>query len=100
MGGARLVRDIVIKHSIGGIQTMEHSLRLLAHLRQFGTLTSLKFMRDPLTSERTGLAFASYLHYDEAAQALRVQQQTVDGLPAPFNTIDVTPFKKQAQDGH
>ncbi|KAJ2767016.1 hypothetical protein IWQ56_003492, partial [Coemansia nantahalensis] len=60
---------------------MEHSLRLLNHLKKFGTVTSFKFMRDPVTNERTGLAFASFLHYESASNALRERRQTVEGLP-------------------
>ncbi|KAJ1718313.1 hypothetical protein LPJ61_006698 [Coemansia biformis] len=98
MKGARLVRDVVIKHSIEGVRNMDHSLRLLNHMKKFGAVTSFKFMRDPVTDERTGLAFASFLHYDSAAGALSQRRQTVEGLPKSVDTIEVTPFKKTIQD--
>ncbi|KAJ2712758.1 hypothetical protein H4R19_002589 [Coemansia spiralis] len=97
MKGINLVRDIAIKYNLDGIRNIDHSLRLLNHMKKFGTVTSFKFMRDPVTEERTGLAFASFLHYDSAASALRERRQTVAGLPALADTIDVTPFKKTVQ---
>ncbi|KAJ1743185.1 hypothetical protein LPJ78_002686 [Coemansia sp. RSA 989] len=93
MAFGNLVRLVVVKHKVEAIRSLAASQKLLDHMKQFGTVTSFKFMRDPVTNERTGLAFVSYLQYSDAEEAIRTRLQTVSGLPEPHNTIDVTPKK-------
>ncbi|KAJ2475370.1 hypothetical protein IWW56_005449 [Coemansia sp. RSA 2131] len=90
MNSLRFARVVVVKHSIEGIRTLGHSLSLLEHMKKYGTVTSFKFMRDPVNNERSGMAFVSYLHYDDAKAALALREQTVVGLPESFDTIDVS----------
>ncbi|KAJ2118871.1 hypothetical protein IW147_006268 [Coemansia sp. RSA 720] len=77
MNSLRFARVVVVKHSIEGIRTLGHSLSLLEHMKKYGTVTSFKFMRDPVNNERSGMAFVSYLHYDDAKAALALREQTV-----------------------
>ncbi|KAJ2841873.1 hypothetical protein IWW36_006112, partial [Coemansia brasiliensis] len=88
MGISNLVRLVVVKHKTEAIRSLEASQKLLDHMKQFGTVTSFKFMRDPVTNERTGLAFVSYLQYSDAEQAIKTRLQTVSGIPELYNTID------------
>ncbi|KAJ2317659.1 hypothetical protein IWW52_003005, partial [Coemansia sp. RSA 2704] len=90
MRGLKLARTVVVKHRAEAIRSMHESLSLLDHMRQFGAVTSFKFMRDPVTSERTGMAFVSYLHYSDAQTALSSRTHTVAGLPRPFDVVDVS----------
>ncbi|KAJ2008605.1 hypothetical protein GGI04_001021 [Coemansia thaxteri] len=85
-------KTITVKHNIDGVTNMSESLALLGHLKKFGTLVSFRFMRDPLTQERTGLAFASYMHFDDVNKAVSSRRQIVSGLQAPFNSIEVANF--------
>ncbi|KAJ2801327.1 hypothetical protein H4R20_003715 [Coemansia guatemalensis] len=96
MKGFQLVRDLVIKHHVNGIKDIQQSLSLLNHMKKFGKITAFKFMRDPVTSERTGMAFVTYKQFSEAQDALKSRRQTVAELPTPFNEIEVTPFQRQA----
>ncbi|KAI7822793.1 hypothetical protein BX661DRAFT_187176 [Kickxella alabastrina] len=95
MKGFQLVRDVVIKHKIQAITDMKQSLLLLDHMKKFGTVTSFRFSRDPLTKERTGMAFVSYLHSDDAKEALSNRRQIVEGLRAPLNNIEVSVHIRQ-----
>lgn len=93
MKGAHLVRAVVVKHSIEGVTNMTDSLALLNHMKKFGNVTMFKFMRDPLSNERTGLVHMSYQHLDDAVNALTQRRQVVSALRAPYNIIDVSPYK-------
>ncbi|KAJ2057241.1 hypothetical protein GGH13_007369 [Coemansia sp. S155-1] len=75
---------------------MSDSLALIDHLKKFGTLVTFNFKKDPLTKERTGLAFASYLHYDDVNNAVKKRSQIVDKLKAPYNSIDVELFNQKS----
>ncbi|PIA13138.1 hypothetical protein COEREDRAFT_11789 [Coemansia reversa NRRL 1564] len=97
MKSFQLVRDLVIKHHVHGIKDIQQSLRLLNHMKKFGKVTAFKFMRDPVTSERTGMAFITYKQYSDAQDALKSRRQTVPELTAPFNEIEVTPYQRQAR---
>ncbi|KAJ2285310.1 hypothetical protein IW141_005844, partial [Coemansia sp. RSA 355] len=89
MNSLRIARTVVVKHSIEGIRTLRHSLSLLEHMKKYGTVTSFKFMRDPVNNERSGMAFVSYLHYDDAKAAIALREQSVKGLPESFESIDL-----------
>ncbi|KAJ2742758.1 hypothetical protein GGI20_004261 [Coemansia sp. BCRC 34301] len=90
-----LTKTVTIKHSLDGITSMDDSLALIDHLKKFGTLVTFNFKRDPLTKERTGLAFASYLHYDDVNNAVKRRSQIVDKLKAPHNTVEVDLFNQK-----
>ncbi|KAJ2809385.1 hypothetical protein H4S07_003218 [Coemansia furcata] len=96
--GVGLTKTITIKHNIDGITNMNDSLALINHLKKFGTLVTFNFKKDPLTKERTGLAFASYLHYDDVNNAVKKRNQIVDKLNAPYNTIEVELFSQKSRD--
>ncbi|KAJ1931402.1 hypothetical protein FBU59_006724 [Linderina macrospora] len=95
MKAFKLVRDLVVKHNVAGVTNMQQSLMLLNHMKKYGAVTNFRFMKDPVTHDRSGMAFVSYQHYDDANQALGERLQIVDGLVPPFNTIEVTPFVRQ-----
>ncbi|KAJ2513656.1 hypothetical protein H4217_006212 [Coemansia sp. RSA 1939] len=86
------IKKVAVKFKILGVAGFKDSMKLVWHMKKFGTLTSFKIHRDPLTREMTGIAHATYLHYDEAAKALKSPVQTVDGLPEPFHTINIEPY--------
>ncbi|KAJ2541694.1 hypothetical protein EV175_006122, partial [Coemansia sp. RSA 1933] len=75
MRGAQLIKDLVIKHKFEGVRGLNESMALLNHMKKFGTITTFKFLRDPLTRENTGMAYVSYMHYDDAQQALEEPEQ-------------------------
>ncbi|KAJ2024857.1 hypothetical protein GGI06_000821 [Coemansia sp. S85] len=93
--GANITRTITIKHNIDGITNMSDALALISHLKKFGTLVTFNFKKDPLTKERTGLAFATYLHYDDVNNATMKRTQIVDKLKAPYNSIEVDIFSQK-----
>ncbi|KAJ2860886.1 hypothetical protein GGH94_005257 [Coemansia aciculifera] len=95
--GVDLAKTITIKHNIEGIANMNDSLALIDHLKKFGTLVTFNFRKDPLTKERTGLAFASYLHYDDVNNAIKKRSQIVDKLKAPYNSIEIEPFNQKSR---
>ncbi|KAI9505427.1 hypothetical protein BX070DRAFT_220042 [Coemansia spiralis] len=88
----RLISGLVIKHKTEAVKNIKQSLALLNHMKKFGTVTTFKFLRDPLTRERTGMAYVNYLHYDDAQKALSQAKQIVDGLPEPFSTVVVSEY--------
>ncbi|ORX64073.1 hypothetical protein DL89DRAFT_295785 [Linderina pennispora] len=99
MKAFQLVRDLVVKHNVAGVTSMQQSLVLLNHMKKYGSVTNFRFMKDPVTHDRSGMVFVSYQHYDDANQALNERLQIVDGLPQPFNTIEVTPYIRQEARG-
>ncbi|KAJ2838690.1 hypothetical protein J3B02_006345, partial [Coemansia erecta] len=92
-----LAKDVIVKFSLRGVSNLEQSLNLLSHMKKHGTVTSFRLARDPLTLQRTGMAVVSYLHADDCRSALNKPHQTVSGLPAPYDIIDVSLFIKKTR---
>ncbi|KAJ1723054.1 hypothetical protein LPJ53_002580 [Coemansia erecta] len=88
---ARVAKVVVVKFSTEGVSTMDQSLKLLSHVQKFGEVTSFWVPRDPLTQQRTGMAFVTYQHTSDAISAASTTHQIVPGLQLPFNRIEVTP---------
>ncbi|KAJ2376149.1 hypothetical protein GGI05_007046 [Coemansia sp. RSA 2603] len=91
MNAARVAKVVVVKFSPEGVASADQSLKLLSHVQRFGQVTSFWVPRDPLTLQRTGMAFVAYQHASDAQAATSTPVQTVQGLQAPFNSIQVTP---------
>ncbi|KAJ2841299.1 hypothetical protein GGI22_007947, partial [Coemansia erecta] len=89
--------NLVIKHKPEGVRGISESLAMLEHMKRFGTVTSFKLMRDPLTRESTGMAHITYMRYDDAQTVLRNRVQSVRGLIVPFDTIYISPYHPHAE---
>ncbi|KAJ2721485.1 hypothetical protein GGI07_003938 [Coemansia sp. Benny D115] len=92
-----LAKKLVVKHNLRGVTNMKQSLTLLQHMKRFGTVTLFKFNRDRLTQERTGMLLVTYQHADDAAKAMAQANQYVQGLPAPYNAIEVSAYRAPSQ---